>query len=431
MATPPRFNMDLPSNNNNAPQSNNNNVAQSNNNNAIGTVAFKDASLKVYYTEAMTVPYYNVGEQGTLETKLAEWDAKESDWSKEHPTQFLRPMTKLLAHPKPMSPAYVVAQIAEENHPLKNRWGMIWSGHLRSARTRDKGVVVGGQKLTLTGVTYGYTKDVLEADENISEDIKVFQLKGFPKHGFICDHCHHERRHHKIYESTLAREISEKIKDLPQNPRSGPALKPTSVMLGTLLAIDQNGKVAYIIAGESSYSKDTRNGNAIGYGSGFSQNWKINVVPWLEKYYVPKAFAWANNEFDFDQTLIYDWGDCLIAEATKASKELQCAGPKLVQCFFQFVTKQERNKYQLFMSEVWGGTGPASIEALPNEAYENSKKEKSFDPKYVTWKKRKEGLTPYPFAFYNTGDPATSCMRCRYVIPRMLCHKERGKSKTG
>jgi len=126
----------------------------------------------------------------------------------------------------------------------KNAWGMIWSGHLRQAGHQKE--TVAGQ--TLTGASYGVTKNTLEDDRAVGNASEWRnRVKAEPHaQGPICQRCKSPMRNHKVYESEQARDLLVKIAKRPKFPRQ--------YMIGLLMVFDSDDKLVCIIGGESGWN---------------------------------------------------------------------------------------------------------------------------------------------------------------------------------
>lgn len=322
-----------------------------------------------YYTEPMKVPFYVAGGDQKLSTLAADENMQVSF--------FLDPLTQVWAEKKPATQTYVAAHIASGAY--KNKWGMIWSGHLRQARHINESVL--GQ--TLTGASYGVTRNTLEVDNPVGQPspwrstvVKV----DHPSEGPICQRCNAPVRNHKIYESVQARDALVEI-------ASGMKY-PGKYMIGLLLVFDGAKTPVCIIGAESgwkgrqfqdAFKKKFQGGSATWIWANEYLGLIDGKKPWEMSTY-PKVRDWSGKSISMSDT----------------GEAMQCAGPKLIQAYLEWDLENGRNKRatdKLFMSEIWGDKDDAKQNSDVN------------------------------LATYGSRQSASSCMRCRTEIPPMLCGK--------
>jgi hypothetical protein len=321
-----------------------------------------------YYTEPMKVPFYAVRQEEELRSIMDKWDMK--------PSFFLDPLTEVWAVKKPATQGYIVARIGSGAY--KDVWGMIWSGHLRQARHMKE--TMAGQ--TLTGASYGVTKNTLEADAAVGDASPWRNTVAAEPHpaGPRCQRCTLPMRNHKLYESEEARALLVKIANKPKFPGQ--------YMIGLLMVFDSQQSLTCIIGGESGWDgrqyKDAF--EHVMLSSNSHRIWANEYLGLMDT----KPENLGNN------AKLRDWSGNSIPMAISGDT-MQCAGPKLVQAYLKWDHESNRNQRgtdTLFMSEIWG----APADAKPNK--------KSAD-----------------LATYGARQSASSCMRCRTEIPPMLCGK--------
>jgi len=322
-----------------------------------------------YYTEPMKVPFYVAGGDQKLSTLAADENMQVSF--------FLDPLTEVWAEKKPATQTYIVAHVASGAH--KNKWGMIWSGHLRRARHINESIL--GQ--TLTGASYGVTRNTLEADTAVGQPspwrntvVKV----DHPTEGPICQRCNSPVRNHKIYESKQARDyLVEMSNDMKY---------PGKYMIGLLLVFDGAQSPICIIGAESGWK-----------GRQFQDAFnKRFIASSTEKIWANEHLGLVDGKKPWEMSTdpqVRDWSGRSIS-MSDTGEAMQCAGPKLIQSYLQWDRETGRNKRatdKLFMSEIWGDKDDAKQNIDDN------------------------------LATYGSRQSASSCMRCRTEIPPMLCGK--------
>jgi len=317
----------------------------------------------------MKVPFYEVKQGQTLGSIADQWDMK--------PSFLLDPLTEVWAEKKPAVQAYVNARIGRGPHV--DKWGMIFSGHLRQARHKDESVM--GQKLT--GASYGVTKNTLEADTVVGVPsawrgaVRADQQPNGP----VCQRCQSPMRNHKVYESVEAKDL---LAAIAAKSKFGGQL-----MLGLLTIFDVKSAIACVIGAESGWN-----------GEVYENVFKPEVQKKYNCHYI-----WANSYLGLKKVdhqnlsateKVRDWRGQSIP-MNQTGEAMQCAGPKLIQAYLKWDEESGRKGRAtdtLFLSEIWG---PAT-DLKPQKGAQD-------------------------LATYGSRQSASSCMRCRTEIPPMLCGK--------
>jgi hypothetical protein len=340
-----------------------------------------------YYTEAMTVPFYEVKPGQKLSELAAEADMK--------PTSKLAPMTPVLAEKKPRPPdpeRYIVAQV--DGGAKRGTWGMIWSGHLRQARHIGERMPTGQ---TLTGASYGTTKNSIEVPAGDPWDDwgkgSEWHGRAVPNAGQQADQgprclrCNSPMRGHKVYESVEARDLLVSIGEAAEKGQKG---EGGSLMIGMLLVFDKGNSLTCIVGAESGW-----------VGTGYQSAFELVVG----QRHAGALRIWANELLKLqkvagvekldDNAMMRDFKGT--TSPMKSSKlAMSCAGPKLIQAYLKWDEesgRRGRGVDALYMSEIYG-RGDAPAKAGKGE-----------------------------LGVYGPRQSASSCMKCRSEIPPMLCGK--------